>query len=126
MTESSGIFSVLDSLLAELSGTGISISVAWVCLSSKAEGLPNVIIEAMVCRTPVIASNCKSGIGELCLNGKGGFLYKPGDKEALCQALMDFNKTPEAVKEHVENAQKQLDRFKIENIIPKVEALIDG
>lgn len=95
-------------------------------LSSKAEGLPNVIIEAMVCRTPVIASNCKSGIGELCLNGKGGFLYKPGDKEALCQALIDFNKNPEAVKDHVENAQKQLDRFKIENIIPKVEELIDG
>ncbi len=94
-------------------------------LSSLLEGLPNVIIEAMICKTPVIAANCKSGIKELCLNGEGGFLFTPGDADSLSETLETFCQHPEIAAQHVENAYHALDRFKVENIQPQIERLLD-
>lgn len=44
-------------------------------LSSRYEGFPNVVLEALYCRIPVLANNCKGGISEIVLDGKNGFLF---------------------------------------------------
>lgn len=52
----------------------------------KREGIPTVLIEAMACGVPVVASDL-SGIPELVTNGHDGILVPPGDAAALAAAI---------------------------------------
>jgi teichuronic acid biosynthesis glycosyltransferase TuaC len=55
------------------------------CLPSHSEGCPNVILEALACGRPVVASDV-GGIPEL-LNASSGILVPPADVKRLAEAL---------------------------------------
>lgn len=55
-------------------------------LSSFAEGLPVVLMEAMACARPVIATRV-SGIPELVRDGQDGWIVAPGNATELAQAM---------------------------------------
>jgi glycosyltransferase involved in cell wall biosynthesis len=55
-------------------------------LSSRSEGLPLSILEAMAAGLPVVATNV-GGVVELVLEGETGFLVPPGDPQSLVGAL---------------------------------------
>jgi glycosyltransferase involved in cell wall biosynthesis len=57
-------------------------------LSSCWEGLPNVLIQAMVCGTPVVSTDCPTGPAEILENGKWGRLVQVGDNELLVDAIV--------------------------------------
>jgi glycosyltransferase involved in cell wall biosynthesis len=57
------------------------------------ESLPLVILEAMACSTPVIASRL-SGIPEAVIDGTTGRLFGPGDARALSAALEQMADDP--------------------------------
>lgn len=63
-------------------------------LSSRYEGLPNALIEAMVCSTPVVATDCESGPREILVNGKFGPLVPVDNAEALADAIYQTLSTP--------------------------------
>lgn len=56
------------------------------CLQSKSEGLPNVIVESFLCGTPVVASDV-GGISRIVASGINGFLVKPNSVEDLKEKI---------------------------------------
>jgi glycosyltransferase involved in cell wall biosynthesis len=80
-------------------------------LSSKREGLGNVLIEAMACGTPVVSTDCKSGPSEILKGGEYGRLVPVGDSSALAAAI------EEALDGHVSPAPRSaLDRFRRDKV----------
>jgi glycosyltransferase involved in cell wall biosynthesis len=63
-------------------------------LSSRWEGLPNVITEALLCGCRVVSTDCPSGPAELLADGRYGRLVPVGDPPALAQAISEIAATP--------------------------------
>jgi len=80
-------------------------------LSSKYEGLPNVLIESQKYTVPIISSNCPTGPKEILINGKLGGLFPVGNYKVLANQLIDFSQNKKALKLKSIDAKKYLKRF---------------
>ena len=58
-----------------------------ICLNFFFEGLPNVLLESMNYKLPIVSSNCLSGPNEILNNGKYGYLFKVDDVEDLSKKI---------------------------------------
>ena len=62
--------------------------------SSKYEGFPNVLVQAMACGTPVVSTDCDHGPREILEDEKWGRLVPVGDSEAMAEAIMETLRDP--------------------------------
>ena len=88
-------------------------------LTSIYEGLPNVILEAMTLKKFVISSNCPTGPKEILLNGKCGFLFKPGDYKKLSDLIILYSRNKKKLKPKINLAYKELIRFDYQKNLEK-------
>ena len=63
-------------------------------LSSQNEGLPTVLVEAMICGCPVVSTDCRHGPREILEDGRYGPLVPVDDPEALASAMVSVLDKP--------------------------------
>ncbi len=80
-------------------------------LTSKYEGLPNVLLEAQTLKKYVISSNCPTGPKEILINGKIGSLFRIGDYKNLSNLIIKYGKKKSRFTGKINLAYKKLDRF---------------
>lgn len=84
-------------------------------LSSKWEGLPTVLIEALCIGKKIISTDCKSGPREILSNGKYGTLVPVGDASKLADEII-FNIDSSFSFEPKEELEDYLKKFKAEQV----------
>lgn len=82
-------------------------------LSSRSEGLPMSVLEAMAAGVPVVASSV-DGIREVVLDGRTGLLTDVGNEEMLAAAIGHLLEDPERRREMGRNGRRRVeDHFDI-------------
>jgi glycosyltransferase involved in cell wall biosynthesis len=80
-------------------------------LSSKYEGLPNVLLEALTLGKPIISSDCPTGPREILSNGKGGLMFNVGDYKSLSKKIIFLKKNYKYCLKKTKYAMSRLDRY---------------
>jgi glycosyltransferase involved in cell wall biosynthesis len=58
-------------------------------LSSRHEGMPGVLIQAMACGAACVSTDCPTGPNELIKDGENGYLVKVGDENGLSERILN-------------------------------------
>ena len=88
-------------------------------LSSKFEGLPNVLLESITLKKMIISSSCPTGPKEILSNGKGGLLFKIEDYKELSRKIIFFIKNKKKCKKMSNFSFNQLSRFNYKKNLDK-------
>ena len=80
-------------------------------LSSKYEGSPNVLLEAIALKKFIISSDCPTGPREILDKGMGGELFKVGNYLMLSKKIKFFIENKKKIKQKKNYAFKRLERF---------------
>lgn len=94
-------------------------------LPSATESFGLAALEAMACGTPVVASNA-GGIPEVVMDGETGFLFAPGDVQAMAEAGVTLLSDPERWREFSQAARRlAVERFSAASVVPMYERLYE-
>ena len=95
-------------------------------LSSREEGLPNALIEAMICGTPVVCTDV-GGTSELIKSGRSGMLVPKESAEALAKSMNHLMMLTQSEREDLaKQAQMRVTEFcEPESVIGDWEVLIE-
>ena len=80
-------------------------------LTSKFEGLPNILLEAQYLKKYIISTNCPTGPKEILLNGKAGDLIKIGDYKKLAYLINNIHKRKKIISNKIKVGVKNFYRF---------------
>ena len=85
-------------------------------LSSKFEGMPNALAEAMAIGLPAISTDCPTGPRELIEHGHDGFLVPVGDASAMADAMRRLMNDKKLRQEFGEKAREKMKQYNTEAI----------
>ncbi len=94
-------------------------------LSSRFEGFPNALLEAMALGCAAIATDCPSGPRDIIEPGQNGVLVPVDDVKALAAALDDLAANPATAASLSANAPAVRERFAVDKIMGQWDHLIE-
>jgi glycosyltransferase involved in cell wall biosynthesis len=109
-----------DDRLAEFSRADLFV------LSSRYEGFPNVLLDAMACGLPAVSFDCPSGPAEIIRDRVDGLLVEPEDVDALADALNQLMADDAKRSDYGASATDVLRRFSAERFYVRWQAVFEG
>lgn len=110
-------------------------------VTSLYEGFPNIIVESLICKTPVVSTDCPAGPKEILLPDKDVLTYITTPEWSRYGALMppinikyDVNEWVDVILNIISNCRyssnsiniiKIMERFSVDKIIPQWEEVIN-
>ncbi|MCB9819458.1 glycosyltransferase family 4 protein [Candidatus Nomurabacteria bacterium] len=91
-------------------------------LASRSEGMPYVLIEALLAGVPIVATKV-GGIPEVVEDGLSGLLTPPLDNKALFEAIFELRTNPELRAKLSEGAKVRSQSFTFEKTLRETVAL---
>jgi glycosyltransferase involved in cell wall biosynthesis len=95
-------------------------------LSSRYEGFPNVLLEALAAGIPVIAADCPNGPREILGDGRFGLLVPAEDPLVLATAMVRVATNAELKQRLVHAAPRAIVPYQMDGIIGQWEDLLRG
>ncbi len=86
-------------------------------LSSRSEGFPNALCEAMAAGLPVVATDCPSGPADIITPEVDGILVAPGDPAAIATGLARLIASPELRARFAAAAPRVVDRYSVNSVV---------
>jgi colanic acid/amylovoran biosynthesis glycosyltransferase len=93
-----------------------------VVLSSRSEGTPMTVIEAMAKARPVVAPRL-SALPEMVLEGETGWLFRPGDPLDLAARLKTFSPNPQLIEAMGRAGRQRAEEFY--NLVPNAKTFVN-
>ncbi len=115
-----------DKLIQEYRRASLFVLPCLVTDDGDRDGIPNVLVEAMAMRVPVVSTRV-SAIGELVDHMQNGLLVNEKDRESLAEAMEFLLNDPPLRRRLGENGrQKVMDGFSLDHSTAKVRDLLLG
>ena len=93
-------------------------------MSSRYEGFPMVLLEAMAKGIPIISFDCVTGPGELVQNGKTGVLVEDGNVSKLAYEMVNLAKDEKRQDDYADVSLKVIKNFYTSSIVDKWEYVL--
>lgn len=91
-------------------------------MTSRHEGLPRAVVEALASSRPVVAT-AVDGTPEVVFPGVNGFLFEPGDVERAAGEILRITRDPLLYRSLAEAAPEKLESFDIDVMVRRQEEL---
>lgn len=92
-------------------------------MTSRTEGLPMVLLEAMACGLPIVSFNCETGPSDIITNNKNGYLIDCFNVEEMTEKVAILCADPEKRKKFGDYGRESIKRFLPEEIALKWDML---
>jgi glycosyltransferase involved in cell wall biosynthesis len=88
-------------------------------LASENEAFGRILIEAMACNIPVVATS-SGGIPEIVRHGQDGLLVKAGNKEEMEEALLRMLTDDDFRESCIRSGRERVDMFSLQSHVAKM------
>lgn len=86
-------------------------------LSSRYEGFPNVLLEAMINGLPIITFDCVASIREILSDGVEGIIVPPEDVNAFARAMADLMSDDDKRMAMARKGPKAVEKYSMDNVM---------
>ena len=94
-------------------------------LPSLSEGFPVVVLEAMACGLPIVATNVR-GLSEIIVDDQNGFTVEPENPEAIADRVLQLLRDDQLRSKIGENNRHNAKQYSWDDVVRRLESVYDS